>query len=91
MWIFAFMVLTVMILKIHTLAQYDHICTPQKSFDCMENKWPNARSLEGIMLGLGHVREIATCKLNMQFHLKNRISVFSINFYEEDFSKEPTL
>lgn len=38
MWIFAFMVLTVMILKIDTLAQHDHICTPQKSFDCMENK-----------------------------------------------------
>lgn len=45
MWLFAFMALSVIILKIYTLAQCDRLCTPQKSFDYTENKWPNALSI----------------------------------------------
>lgn len=50
MQIFAFIVLTLIIEKIHTLASvsyivlHDYICTPQRSSGCMKNKSPNALS-----------------------------------------------
>lgn len=57
----------------------------------MENKGSNALSLLVIIVWLCHAYKMAAFKLNIQFPVKNTISISSINFYEEDFSKQPTL